>query len=446
MKAVAALLACLLLVVSSVPVGAVPSEPRDAAIGIATDSGPSPTPFTQVERSSLQISGAPLQATGPAPQIELNATGFVAETQNRATVTLSNPTTTPMRNVTVTAEVAGGDAVVARQTVAVLAAGTSEELSFVFLPRETGQREVTVRASYTVDGEEATTRYHQPVSIRPLEDDVAVRVESVQSDAQQPTGGQLGALLGGGDGGQGALQGSGDDEAQPGQIDVVVTNFGNAPLRDIVVVPVSDGTELPRQSIAGPLAPGESARTTVDLSFVGRQDDIAFEARYRVGERDGTARTEFPFDPASGSIALTSVNLSMGPDGVLRISGNAGNPGEASVTGVTVSVGDAEHVSPTYPVRDYFVGTIDGNEFAPFDLTAEVDRENVTVVPVDVTYVTNGVRYTETAELPYDRSLSPPERERGLFSSLSVDAGALVALFGVSLAAAAALVVVRRRR
>ncbi|QCJ47210.1 hypothetical protein [Haloprofundus sp. MHR1] len=445
MKALAAVLACLLLVVSSAPVGAAPPGPGDAADTV-TESTPSPTPLTQSEGSSSQLAGPPLQVAGPAPQIELNATGFVAETQNRATVTLSNPATTPMRNITVTVGIQGGDAVVARQTVPVLGAGATEELPFVLLPRETGDQRVTVRVSYTTDGEDATTRYRESVAVTPLEDDVAVRVESVQSgDADGGAEGQLGGLLGGG-GGEGALQGSGEDEAQPGRIDVVVTNFGNAPLRDVVVVPTSNDTELPRQSITGRLAPGESARTTVDLRFVGRQDSVAFEARYRVGERDGTARTEFPFDPASGSVALTNVDLSLGADGVLRISGNAGNPGEASVTGVTVSVGDDEHVSPAYPVRDYFVGTVDGNEFAPFDLTAEVDRENVTVVPVDVTYVTNGVRYTETVELPYDRSLSPPERERGLFSSLPGDTSALLALAGVSLAAAAAVVVVRRRR
>ncbi|WP_155120506.1 CARDB domain-containing protein [Haloprofundus marisrubri] len=445
MKALAAFLTCLLLVVSSVPVGAVSAGPGASDAPTASDFDAS-TPLTQSDGSTLQVSAPPLQVAGPNAQIELNATGLVAQTRNPATVTLSNPTTTPMRNVTVTVGIQGGDAVVARQTVPVLAAGASQELSFALRPNEAGERRVTVRAFYTVNGDEATTRYRESVRVSPLEDDVAVRVESAQSgEAQQDAGGQLGALLGGG-GGQGALQQSGDGEAQPGQIDVVVTNFGNAPIRNVVVVPVSNGTELPRQSIAGPLAPGESARTTVDLSFVGRQDSVTFEARYRVGGRDSTARTEFPFDPASGSISLTNVNLSMGRDGVLRITGNAGNPGEGSVRGVTVSVGDAEHVTPTYPVRDYFVGTIDGNEFAPFDLTAEVDRENVTVVPVDVTYVTNGVRYTETVELPYDRSLSPPERERGILAPLSTGASTLVALLGVSLVAVAALVVVRRRR
>ncbi|WP_224332916.1 hypothetical protein [Haloprofundus halobius] len=440
MKAPVALLTCLLLVVSVVPAGAAAIGSGGTAFDSAAASEVLPLP------APAQVDGPPLQVADSEPQIELNATDFVAETQNRATVTLSNPTTTPIRNVTVTAAIRGGDAVVARQTVPVLDAGASEELPFVLLPREAGDRRVTVRASYTADGEEATTRYRQSVPVRPLVDDVAVRVESVRSgDGQEGAQGQLGVLLGGG-GGEGALQQSGDDEVQPGRIDVVVTNFGNAPIRDVVVVPVSNGTELPRQSVSGPLAPGDSARTTVDLRFVGQQNGVTFETRYRIGERDGTARTEFPYDPASGSIVLTNVNLSMGPDGVLRITGNAGNPDDGPVTGVTVSVGDTEHVTPTYPIRDYFVGTVDGNEFAPFDLTAEVDRENATVVPVDVTYVANGVRYSETVELPYDRSLSPPERERGILSPLSTNVGSLVALTGVSLAAVAALAAVRRRR
>jgi hypothetical protein len=447
MKALAALLTCLLLVVSSVPVGAVPSDPGDAHALLDTTPTASQSlgPSTSLT-APAQLGGPPLQVADPGPQIELNATQFVAETANPTTVTLSNPTTAPMRNLTVTVGVQGGDAVVARQTIPTLGAGGTQELPFVLRPREAGNQQVTVRVSYTADGEQSTTRYREQVPVRPLVDDVSVRIEAVQTGGgQQDGGGQLGALLGGG-GGQGALQQSGESEAGPGQIDVVVTNFGNAEIRNVVVVPVSNGTELPRQSIPGALAPGESARTTVDLSFVGRQDNVTFETRYAIGVRNGTAQTEFPFDPSSGSVVLTSVNLSMDADGTLRVSGNAGNPGEGSVSGVTVSVADAESISPTYPLRDYFIGTIDGNEFAPFDLTAQVDRENVTVVPVEVSYVTNGVRYSEVVTLPYDQTLSPPERQQGLLSSLSADPLPVLVLAGVSLAAVVALVVVRRRR
>jgi hypothetical protein len=108
------------------------------------------------------------------------------------------------------------------------------------------------------------------------------------------------------------------------------------------------------------------------------------------------------------------------------------------VTGVVLAVGDATGVSPAYPQRDYFVGTVEGSEFAPFELTARVD-ENATRIPVVVTYAVDGEVREETVPLPVAADLVEGEQ-----SDRSLPLSLWLGVAGVAVAAAAAVVVRRR--
>jgi hypothetical protein len=139
--------------------------------------------------------------------------------------------------------------------------------------------------------------------------------------------------------------------------------------------------------------------------------------RYDVAGRNGSAVGAFDYRPPAGELRVTDVDLSVTDDGRLLVTGNAGNVGDGRVGGVVVAVGSNEHVSPAYPQRDYFVGTVEANEFAPFELTADVDAANASQVPVRLTYRTGGETVTENLTLPYDRSLTS---ERGGSGSASL--------------------------
>ena len=97
----------------------------------------------------------------------------------------------------------------------------------------------------------------------------------------------------------------------------------------------------------------------------------------------------------------------------MLITGNTGNVGDAQVTAVVVSAGESEHIAPAYPQRDYFVGSIESSEFAPFELTAEVNAENVSEVPVEVTYRTAVEKRTQTVILPYNNDLGSEGAQEG---------------------------------
>jgi hypothetical protein len=109
-------------------------------------------------------------------------------------------------------------------------------------------------------------------------------------------------------------------------------------------------------------------------------------------------------------------------------------------------MGSNAHVSPAYPQRDYFIGTVEANEFAPFELTADVDAANASAIPVRVTYRTGDERVTENVTLPYDPSLAPGRGTGGSASLFPVGfAGAAVGLtVGIALLVPAVYLVRRR--
>ena len=202
--------------------------------------------------------------------------------------------------------------------------------------------------------------------------------------------------------------------------------------------PSPDGP-LARQFI-GSLEPGETETVTLDLADVP-PGELEVGVSYRLAGEQRRSATAYDHRPATADITLTGVDMERDGDR-LNVSGNAGNTGDAAVTGVVVAVGNAEGVRPAYPQRDYFVGTVDGSEFAPFELTATV-TENASTMPVEVTYRVNGQQRTERTELPVE--VDSGDDGGGAFGGLSpLAVGAGIGLS--ALVGAAVLVPLSRRR
>jgi PKD repeat protein len=361
------------------------------------------------------------------PQLEVEFAQPVAEVENRVAVTVSNPSTTVRRNLELTLSGAGVDPVDGRATVPAVAAGGSETVNLTVRPRAGEGSLIATLAFTTSTGIRDTTELTREFDAEPLREDVGVAVRRAPEEDQGAANGDAGQLTGllglaglagagGGGAGGGTLQSQGGDGEPSDALAVEVTNFGNAPVEDLIVVPRAGDRTLPRRFV-GTLAPGESATVTVSLDGVDAAT-VEAVARYAVADRNGSAVGSFDYRPQRGELRVTDVDLSFADDGRLVVSGNAGNVGDGEVSGVVVSLGSNEHVSPAYPQRDYFVGTVEGSEFAPFELTAEVDAANATRIPVSLTYRTAGETVTENVTLPYDRSLAPESRRGGSASVL----------------------------
>ena len=368
-------------------------------------------------------------AAGPADSLTVEVTNFGNTVAEGVVV---RPTLTSD---------AAADRALPREPVGTLAPDESASVTVDLSDRPIGVAQtLNVTLAYTAATEADRVAAGTNYDLTTLRQDVGVAIGRAPPEmAQQQGGGGLAGLLGGTGGaaaatggGGGTLQSQESNDGPREAAQVEVTNFGNVPVSEVVVRPVADGVELPRRSV-GSLAPGETGTVQVDLSGLeGATLTATVEYRYGSGGSDalGTASGTYEFAPATGEVRLTDVNLEFTEDGRVRVTGNTGNVGDAPVEAVVVAVGESGEVSPAYPRRDYFVGSVESSEFAPFELTADIDAENASEIPVTVTYRTAGEERTETVILPYDSELAPEDRQRGLQlggTGLS-GAGALAAL------------------
>ncbi|WP_410767496.1 CARDB domain-containing protein [Haloferax sp. DFSO60] len=365
-----------------------------------------------------------------APQLDLTAPTLVASADSAVQATVSNPTTSPLRDLTVTiTNPSGGEQV--RRTVPQLAAGASTTLNFSVRPVEEGTTNVTARIDYTTaSGTAANVTYGEQARVETLADDVGIRIGPVQNSGDSGGGNAgVGGIAGLLNGGAGALQpseSSSGDGAGDSPIGVTVTNFGNAAIENVVLVPQTENgsvaNEIGRFAVADRLEPGESTTVTVNLDNAETVQSLQFVAQYDLAGERRSVTTDFD-RLARGAVELTGINISVSDGGAVRLGGNLANVGNGEITGVVVSVPASEYAQPAYPQRSYFVGTVASSEFAPFELTAQVDRENTSVVPVEVAYTVGDERITETTmvDLPAERQSS-----NSVFSSSVTFVGVLL--------------------
>ncbi|PSQ38106.1 hypothetical protein BRD13_07565 [Halobacteriales archaeon SW_5_70_135] len=400
-----------------------PGEHRLVVVAVGTDDDGD---RTEVRRPlSLVVERAP-------PRLDVRVVDPVADARTTVEVAVANPTEVELRDIRLAVDGDGVAPVDDGRTIPALGPGERVTVRVAVRPERAGDATVAVTAAYAAgSGVRATTTSRVPVEVGRPERDVGVRVEPADEDAE---GSQVEAV-------QGVLGGRStqqDDEDGPTRrVRVTVTNFGNVPARDVVVTPRADDRRLARRAVDG-LAPGESAAVTVDLRGLD-PGTVAFAVDYRAAERTGEATASYDYRPPTGRIELTGVDLAL-EDGQLRITGNAGNTGDGPIRGVVVRVAESAAVEPAYPRRSYFVGTVEGSEFAPFELTADVDADGVSTVPVRVSYTVDGTEVERTVELAYDDSVTVAETDEG--PPVLLYAGAVVAVVP---ALAVGLLVYRRR-
>ena len=323
-----------------------------------------------------------------------------------------------------------------------LSVGDDVTLELATAFNETGvtELELLVEASDEADddGESETVTVTRPVTVVVGGVDAAGITDDVQVDARavHPSeldedeqlavdlGPSAGGLLGGGDD-------EGDEERRTPLIRVEVTNFGTATARGAVVSPSAGNESLARIAV-GDVAPGGTESVFFDAGAFDEPTTFDFEASYTLGTDRYASETDLEYRPNRGELVLTDVDMSY-EDGTVTVTGNAANPGLGEVTGAIVAVGETEHVEPTYPAREYFVGTVPESEFVRFDLTADTDHENATTVPVTVTYLADGDPYERSVELEYDPQADDEDEASGVpLSAVAAVAGSVTLLIGAA--------------
>lgn len=323
----------------------------------------------------------------PHPQVELSTNATPLGPEQTVSVSVSNGLETPIRNVELLVEGESVDVQSARRVAAKLDPGTDRAFDFVVEPASPATHDVDVTVRYTQDNVRRNFTFSQGVDFASTSE----VPERPQVELTVPR----------------ALP----EETRP--VNVSLANGLSQNVRQVTVTVSSPAVNFEStQRVRATLAAGETARfafpSTVEESGTY---PVTVDVAYTIGdtrqEFNRTYQAAFSSPPNPGEITLTGVDA-VQRNGRLEVSATASNVGSTDVQSVVVSLGEGGNVAPT----DYFVGSVEGSDFASFTLTTGVSG-NVSSVPVSVSYVVNGVRRSYTTDVSVERVVTADPRPSG---------------------------------
>ncbi|MFC7057870.1 hypothetical protein [Halovenus salina] len=180
---------------------------------------------------------------------------------------------------------------------------------------------------------------------------------------------------------------------------------GDLSVRDVRITAAdAEGVEPARpepQSYISSLSGDGTGSFELTTALADDRERIPLSVQYRT---DGVERTTTVEVPYSGPRSVPPVQLSsvdVSGSGTVSITGEVANTRGNPVAGVTVSVVDAEGVSPGTS-GEFFAGSIEGGQFTPLErITAEVTG-NRNTIPIELSYSFRGTQYSTVVEVDYD--------------------------------------------
>jgi len=311
------------------------------------------------------------------PQVAVDAEAGEAGESRTTAVTLSNGLDERIRNVEL---IVAGDQIEIddpRRVAASLEAGVTEQYEFTVTPEVAERLPIEVSLSYTVGSERRGTEYTLEPSFG-----------TADAPAERPQL-QLGV--------ENAVSGASRS------VTVTIANGLDSEVRQLDVnVSSSDVAFESNERVRSALQSGETA----ELNFTAVAEEsgtypvtVTFDYRDSGVQQRVTRTFDAEFAPPAnpGRIRLTDVDA-VARGSSLELSATASNVGSERVESVVVGLADSEDVGST----EYFVGGIDASDFSSFTLSTTVDG-NTTSVPVEVTYVVDGVQKTVTRDVPVEQ-------------------------------------------
>ncbi|RLM56985.1 hypothetical protein DVK02_04065 [Halobellus sp. Atlit-31R] len=183
--------------------------------------------------------------------------------------------------------------------------------------------------------------------------------------------------------------------------EVTLTNFGNTNLTDVEITATADGAIVERNFLFD-VDPGTTQSSVFDTEDLDTET-VRFTATYTAAGSSHATTLDVDLEdqsPVKGEIRLTAVEVTRSGTGV-TIQGDAANLGSTDTQSVLVRIPRGDDVRPAPPSGEYFIGAIEGSEFATFELTAQVES-GVTAVPVEISYIVDNERITTIQEVGLD--------------------------------------------
>lgn len=311
------------------------------------------------------------------PQVSVDAESGEPGEPRTVAVTLSNGLDQTVRNLEL--QVAGDriDVSDARRVSAAVSAGATEVFEFTVSPESAAKLPVEVEVAYTVGGERRGVGYTLQTDFRAAAE--PVDHPQLQLDVEEAVTGATRSVN---------VTVANGLERNVRQVGVVVSSPAvefKSTERVMSTLQAGQTTQLRFPAVAD-----EAGTYPVNVTLVYRDDGV-LQRITRTFQADFSA----PSNP--GRITLTGVDA-VARGGTVELSATASNLGSESVDSVVVTIPDSESVTGT----DYFVGGVDPSDFASFTVSTTAG-ENVSTLPVEVTYIVDGVEKTFTTEVPVER-------------------------------------------
>jgi hypothetical protein len=206
-------------------------------------------------------------------------------------------------------------------------------------------------------------------------------------------------------------------------IELSVSNPRENMIKNVHLIPLGDQIDLsPTDIYIGTLQSGETRKLSFEIT-PSVQTNISFTLQYSNGENDHETSRSLPVtfgqDKKQAEPYISNLILKQEKD-IFHITGDVTNAGMENAVSVVVTT--AEKAVPSYPYKDYVVGTLKPDDFSSFELTFTAN--NATVVPIEITFKDeDGNQYTRSTDLELNRVQKADEQ-----SGLSVYLIVLVVL------------------
>ena len=183
-------------------------------------------------------------------------------------------------------------------------------------------------------------------------------------------------------------------------LDIVNTRAND--VTSVIAKPVGDGVVFtPSEVFVGTITAGNRSTATFTLDTMGSSSgvkDVSFSASYFNGDNlHSSAELSTTINVVEqSSLLLTAIEIEdIGTK--YSITGDINNVGTTDAKNVMVSVVESDDVEPIQPYANYFIGTLEADDFSSFELSARVSGD-ITSIPVLIEFRNTDNAYTSITE------------------------------------------------
>jgi hypothetical protein len=186
-------------------------------------------------------------------------------------------------------------------------------------------------------------------------------------------------------------------------ISVDVVNRRPNDITSVIVTAHADGMIFsPSDYFIGSIAQGNKSAATFTLNTMYCEEEyseVSFSATYFNGDNlhsSATASRDVRIIKQS-PLVFTGIEIES-TGNKYTFSGDLNNFGITDAKNVMVSIDGMEGVEPVQPYANYFIGTLEADDFSSFELSARVTSKNVTAIPVLIEFRDPDNAYTTISQ------------------------------------------------